>query len=364
MTQPAAWTNPADDSGWAFVANGNGISGLKVTVDASGTPSLQPVWSSSQTYDDSLGSSPVIANGVLFDARSNLVEARAPATGRQLWQDTSIGPIHWESPIVANGVLYLTDGSAQLTAYGLPSAATATPTSSRVPPTTTATPVPPTATKTLVPATATPTPPASPTQTPTPGAYPTLMFWDGFESGTLSKWNGNAGTGSATVTAAAAHSGAYGLRLSNGAGQFDVLLKALAGPVTASQTTFWVRVNVAAGLERLGQARDLTSTITKWSLLYDPSRQGLWFYAFNGTGSSSTALFTGAHTVPVGTWTQLTVDYAATVTGGAQLLIDGASQPGWAVRGNFSTAAPYQRLQLWNDAVNATDFDDVAIRSR
>src|SRR5262249_53512116 len=79
---------------------------------------------------------------------------------------------------------------------------------------------------------------------------------------------------------------------------------------------------------------------------------------------SSTALFTGAHTVPLDTWTQLTVDYTATVTGGAQLLIDGASQPGWAVHGDFSTSAPYQRLQLWNDAVDATDFDNVAIRSR
>src|SRR5439155_1074397 len=29
--------------------------------------------------------------------------------------------------------------------------------------------------------------------------------------------------------------------------------------------------------------------------------------------------------------------------------------------GNFSNTAPYQRLQLWNDAVGSTDIDDVAV---
>jgi outer membrane protein assembly factor BamB len=50
-------------------------------------------------------------------AGSNSVRAFDPATGKQLWYDTGIGAIHWESPIVANGALYITDENGRLTAY-------------------------------------------------------------------------------------------------------------------------------------------------------------------------------------------------------------------------------------------------------
>ena len=39
-------------------------------------------------------------------------------TGKELGHYATIGGIHWESPIVANGVLYITDENSQLTAYG------------------------------------------------------------------------------------------------------------------------------------------------------------------------------------------------------------------------------------------------------
>jgi hypothetical protein len=67
-----------------------------------------------------------VANNVLYYAGSNDLRALSPITGAQLWQDTSIGGIHWESPVVANGVLYLTDESRNLTAYALARAATST----------------------------------------------------------------------------------------------------------------------------------------------------------------------------------------------------------------------------------------------
>ena len=41
LTQPAVWVNPNDGSTWVFVANDSGISGLKLTLDASHTPLLQ-----------------------------------------------------------------------------------------------------------------------------------------------------------------------------------------------------------------------------------------------------------------------------------------------------------------------------------
>lgn len=114
LTQPAVWVNPSDSSTWVFVANGSGISGLKLTLDISNTPKLQSIW---QKADP--GSSPILANGVLFYAGGGIIRALNPTNGNLLWSDTQIGGIHWESPIVANGVLYVTDESRNLTAYGL-----------------------------------------------------------------------------------------------------------------------------------------------------------------------------------------------------------------------------------------------------
>ena len=112
LTAPAVWVNPSDGSTWVFVANASGISGLRLAVNSSGVPSLQPVWQNS-----SGGTSPVVANGVLFYASSNLVRALNPTDGSQLWSNTQIGGIHWESPIVANGVLYISDENSNLSAY-------------------------------------------------------------------------------------------------------------------------------------------------------------------------------------------------------------------------------------------------------
>jgi PQQ-like domain len=115
LTMPAVWVNPADSSTWVFVTNGSGISGLQLQVDSiTGAPSLTPRWNFA-----SPGTSPIIANGILFYANSNLIRALRPTDGTQLWSDNQIGGIHWESPIVANGVLYITDNSNHLTAYSL-----------------------------------------------------------------------------------------------------------------------------------------------------------------------------------------------------------------------------------------------------
>jgi hypothetical protein len=114
LTQPAVWVNPNDNSTWVFVADNNGISGLQLTLDGNNTPQLQPMWQKS-----SGGTSPIVANNVLFYVGSGNAWALDPTTGTTLWHDTGIGNIHWESPIVANGALYITDESSHLTAYTL-----------------------------------------------------------------------------------------------------------------------------------------------------------------------------------------------------------------------------------------------------
>jgi outer membrane protein assembly factor BamB len=77
-------------------------------------PSLKLEWKQSDG-----SSSPIVANGILFCAVSGSVRALDPVTGKVLWRDSHLGRIHWESPIVDNGVLYITDESGDLTAYGL-----------------------------------------------------------------------------------------------------------------------------------------------------------------------------------------------------------------------------------------------------
>ncbi|HXY41377.1 MAG TPA: PQQ-binding-like beta-propeller repeat protein [Vicinamibacteria bacterium] len=112
LTMPAIWTDPLDGAVWAFVANANGISGLQATV-VSSRPVLTPRWTVF-----SGGSSPIVADGVLYYAGGGALFALDPVTGATLWSDTSIGGIHWESPIVVNGRLYVTDEGSQLWAYG------------------------------------------------------------------------------------------------------------------------------------------------------------------------------------------------------------------------------------------------------
>ena len=55
---------------------------------------------------------------MLFYANGNHVDAYNPTTGAVVWTDASLTPVHWQSPIVANGVLYIEDGGGHLYAYG------------------------------------------------------------------------------------------------------------------------------------------------------------------------------------------------------------------------------------------------------
>jgi hypothetical protein len=114
LTQPAVWVNPADGRVWVFVSNGSILAGLEFVVDGAGNPSLQNRWTGGP------GTSPLVANGVLFIARGGLISALDPTSGNTLWSSSQIGSIHWQSPVVANGVLYIEDQSGNLTAFSLP----------------------------------------------------------------------------------------------------------------------------------------------------------------------------------------------------------------------------------------------------
>ena len=117
LTAPAVWIDPGGKT-WLFLANDSGISALTLALDPTGSPSLVTAWQSPQG-----GTSPLVANGVLYYAGSNHLWALDPTTGATLFDGTSIGGIHWQSPVVANGILYLEDQDAKLNAFSPPSAA-------------------------------------------------------------------------------------------------------------------------------------------------------------------------------------------------------------------------------------------------
>jgi outer membrane protein assembly factor BamB len=120
-THPAVW-NDSHGQTWIFVANNCGFSAFKVLTAANGTTSLQVAYSNKQDT----GSSPFIANGLLFLQDNNVLRVLNPTDGNLLWSSNdpgahgSIGSLHWQSPLVVNGVVYVPDDNGNLTAYALP----------------------------------------------------------------------------------------------------------------------------------------------------------------------------------------------------------------------------------------------------
>jgi outer membrane protein assembly factor BamB len=117
--QPAVWVDPDDGSIWLYVGNGNGLSALHLGLDGSHRPQLTEAWTKTGS-----ASSPAIANGVLFVAGScaagKCVVARDPTSGDVLWTSAPIGDLHWQSPIVIDGAVYVIDSASKLWKFAVP----------------------------------------------------------------------------------------------------------------------------------------------------------------------------------------------------------------------------------------------------
>jgi len=111
FSAPAVWVNPADGATWMFVGNGAGLSALKLSASGANA-SLSVMWTKSGA-----SFSPLVADGILYAATGGLLRALAPTTGDPLWSTTAVGGIHWQSPVVANGILYLADEAGKLSAW-------------------------------------------------------------------------------------------------------------------------------------------------------------------------------------------------------------------------------------------------------
>ncbi len=119
FTQPTVWTD-ASGTIWVFVADSLGTAGYQVQTDGSGKTTLHQAWIINQG-----GNSMVMAHGVLILPTNGKLLALDPQSGKTVWDSSTaaavgtIGSIHWESPIVVNGHIYMTDESGNMYAYGL-----------------------------------------------------------------------------------------------------------------------------------------------------------------------------------------------------------------------------------------------------
>ena len=96
FTVPAVW-----NGSWVFAATGSGTEGLRFSGGR-----LHVVWSNPVG-----GTSPVVAGGLVYVAGQNQLRVYAPTTGRLLASLPS-GPVHWQSPIVVDGLIALAEGNA------------------------------------------------------------------------------------------------------------------------------------------------------------------------------------------------------------------------------------------------------------
>jgi len=113
---PAIWSAP-DRTTLVLVRLNGGVYAYRlVTIDRRSR--LTPVWHA----DLPLGSgdtSPVIGGGIAFVPIPGELIALDAMTGRRVWSGP-LGPVHWQTPAIADGVVYCSDENGALTAFGPP----------------------------------------------------------------------------------------------------------------------------------------------------------------------------------------------------------------------------------------------------
>jgi hypothetical protein len=96
FSEPAVWNGK-----WVFVSTSGGTEALLFKGGR-----LHPVWS-----NHTGGSSPALAGNLLYVAGDGQLHVYVPTSGREVATLLS-GPLHWQSPIVADGRVALAEGNA------------------------------------------------------------------------------------------------------------------------------------------------------------------------------------------------------------------------------------------------------------
>jgi outer membrane protein assembly factor BamB len=124
FSAPAVWADPGGRA-WIFMGFTNVVEAFRLETDASGVSQLVSAWQEIGGESYGNGSSPVVANGIVFVAFDHTLLALDATSGRVLWNSAafgapgSIAAVHWQSPIVVNGWLYCSDQRGALTGFSL-----------------------------------------------------------------------------------------------------------------------------------------------------------------------------------------------------------------------------------------------------
>ncbi|MGC1379562.1 MAG: PQQ-binding-like beta-propeller repeat protein [Candidatus Baltobacteraceae bacterium] len=122
FSTPAVWTTNAGQA-WIFLGFPGVVQAYRLETKA-GQSRLVGIWNSSPGQTGKEGTTPVVANGMVFIAYDGAIFALNALNGNVLWNSArhgkTIGNVHWSSPIVVNGWVYCSDESGNLTAFALP----------------------------------------------------------------------------------------------------------------------------------------------------------------------------------------------------------------------------------------------------
>ncbi len=113
-SQAAVWTNPTDGATWIFVAFSSGFVAYQLVFDDAGNPSLSQKWATSDA-----GTSPVVANSTVYYVSGGAIYGLDAISGTTVWSTSDLGGIHWQSPILVNGRIYVFDVTSKLWVYVL-----------------------------------------------------------------------------------------------------------------------------------------------------------------------------------------------------------------------------------------------------
>jgi outer membrane protein assembly factor BamB len=124
FSAPAVWTDTSNNA-WIFLGFSSEVTAYRLKTNKSGVSELAGIWQASPGNSYGEGSSPVVADGIVFVAFDGALVALNALSGNELWSSANrsaggtIGGIHWQSPIVVNGSVYCSDENGKLTAYSL-----------------------------------------------------------------------------------------------------------------------------------------------------------------------------------------------------------------------------------------------------
>jgi outer membrane protein assembly factor BamB len=121
FSAPAIYQSPGGTL-YVYVGLPDGMYAYALST-VNGASTLSQVWKANLTLGGE-GTSAAVRNGVVYAAASNELVALDAATGATLGSAT-IGGVHWESPMIARGVVYVTDENENLTAFQIVTNATA-----------------------------------------------------------------------------------------------------------------------------------------------------------------------------------------------------------------------------------------------